>query len=130
MDVSDVTDGRRGPQSDLLGRDYWLAFATPSAVATPADIAALAEEHVAWLLGVEAEGKVLCSGPLLSGPGTRPGSGVTVYRARDEDEAQAIASEDPFVRAGVRTFVLHRWQLNEGSIHVRISLGTGTYEWE
>ncbi len=72
---------------------------------------------------------LLAAGPLLSGPGVRPGSGVTVLRAPDEDAARRIAADDPFVRAGLRTFDVYRWQLNEGSVSVRLSLGTGTYEW-
>ena len=69
------------------------------------------------------------SGPLLSGPGTGPGSGVTVIRADDGDAARAIAAADPFVQAGLRTFTVHGWWLNEGNVAVTISLGTGTYDW-
>ena len=69
------------------------------------------------------------SGPLLSGPGTGPGSGVTVIRAEDEGAARAIAAADSFVQAGLRTFTVHGWWLNEGNVAVTISLGTGTYDW-
>ena len=101
-------------------------------------IAAHVEEHIAWLLELERADVLFASGPLLSGPGVGPGSGVTVLRAPDEeaalrapDEEAAcmIAAGDPFVRAGLRTFGVHRWRLNEGSVSVRVSLGTGTYEW-
>ena len=88
-----------------------------------------AEKHVAWLLGLEADGVLFLSGPLLSGPGTGPGSGVTVIRADDQAAARAIAAADPFVQAGLRTFTLHGWRLNEGSVGMTISLGTGTYRW-
>jgi uncharacterized protein YciI len=117
------------PRSRLLGRDYWLVTATPGADTTSADIAALVPDHVTWLLDLEEQGLVLASGPLTSGPGTGPGSGITVLRAPSEDEARAIAEQDPFVLAGLRTFVIQGWRLNEGSISVRVSLGTGTYEW-
>ena len=70
------------------------------------------------------------SGPLLSGPGTGPGSGMTVLRAADEDEAGSIAANDPFAVKGLRTFTVHRWRLNEGSVGVRLSLGTATYDWQ
>jgi hypothetical protein len=52
-----------------------------------------------------------------------------VIRASDADAAEAVAARDPFVRAGLRMFTVHRWRLNEGSIGVRISLGTATYDW-
>ena len=113
----------------LLGRDYWLIWSVPAASTDQAAVDARVEEHVAWLLGLEAEGVLFLSGPLLSGPGTGPGSGVTVIRADDQNAARAIAAADPFVQAGLRTFAVHRWRLNEGSVGVTISLGTGTYRW-
>ncbi|MEU6582194.1 YciI family protein [Nocardia sp. NPDC046763] len=114
----------------LLGRDYWMVTSTPVDGTTTEDIAALAAAHIAWLLDLEERHLVFLSGPLVSGPGAGPGSGVTVLRASDEDEATDIASADPFVTAGLRTFVVHRWRLNEGSVSMRLSLGRGTYEWQ
>ena len=114
----------------LLGRDYWLIRSIPNAGTDQDAVAARVEEHVGWLLGLEEQGVLLASGPLLSGPGTGPGSGVTIIRAADEETARKIADGDPFVRHGLRTHQLYRWRLNEGSVGVRISLGTGTYHWQ
>jgi uncharacterized protein YciI len=116
--------------SRLLARDYWLILSTPTESTGQADIEAHVEEHVAWLLELERDQVLFVSGPLLSGPGTGPGSGATAIRAADEDEARRIAAGDPFVKAGLRTFEVHRWRINEGSVSVRVSLGTGTYEWD
>jgi len=113
----------------LLGRDYWLIRSIPHAGTDQAAIEVWVEEHVGWLLGLERQDVLLASGPLLSGPGTGPGSGVTIIRAPDEESARRIADGDPFVRHGLRTFELYRWRLNEGSVGVRVSLGTGTYDW-
>jgi uncharacterized protein len=113
----------------LLGRDYWLILSTPAAGTDQAAIDSRAAEHIRWLLRLEHDDVLFLSGPLLSGPGTGSGSGATVIRADDEDAARSIAARDPFVLAGLRTFTLHRWRLNEGSIGVRISLGTATYDW-
>ncbi|HEY2520977.1 MAG TPA: YciI family protein [Streptosporangiaceae bacterium] len=113
----------------LLGRDYWLVRSIPRPGTNEDTVAACVQEHVAWLLGLERQDVLLASGPLLSGPGTGPGSGLTILRAPDEETARKIADGDPFVRHGLRTFELYRWRLNEGSIGVRISLGTGTYDW-
>ena len=115
--------------SRLLARDYWLILSTPIAGTDRSAVAAHVEQHIAWLLELERQDVLFASGPLLSGPGVGPGSGVTVLRAADEDAARGIAAEDPFVLAGLRTFVVHRWRLNEGSVSIRMSLGTGTYEW-
>jgi hypothetical protein len=54
---------------------------------------------------------------------------VTVLRAASQEAAESIAAQDPFVLSGLRTFTVHQWRLNEGSIGVRLSLGTATYEW-
>jgi uncharacterized protein len=113
----------------LLARDYWLILSTPRPDTDRAAIEAHVEDHVAWLLKLEREDVLFVSGPLLSGPGVGPGSGVTVVRADEEAAARGIASSDPFVQAGLRTFEVYRWRLNEGSVTVRLSLGTGTYEW-
>jgi uncharacterized protein len=115
--------------SRLLGRDYWLILSTPAEGTDQAAVDSRVSEHVQWLLQLERDDVLFLSGPLLSGPGTGPGSGATVIRAADADAARAIAAGDPFVLAGLRTFTVHRWRLNEGSIGVRISLGTATYGW-
>ena len=57
---------------------------------------------MAWLLGLERDGVLLLSGPLTSGEGVGPGSGVTVLRAAGAEEALAIARQDPFALAGLR----------------------------
>jgi uncharacterized protein YciI len=114
----------------LLGRDYWLVRSIPRPGTNEDTVAACVQEHVAWLLDLERRDLLLASGPLLSGPGTGPGSGVTILRAPDEETARKIADGDPFVRHGLRTFELYRWRLNEGSVGVRVSLGTGTYDWQ
>jgi uncharacterized protein YciI len=118
------------PAAGLLGRDYWLIVSRPTQGTSREDIGAVVPAHLRWLLALEAEGRVLLSGPLLDGPGVGPGSGVTVLRARDADEASRIAARDPFVVAGLRAFDVFQWRLNEGSISVTISLGTGRYAWD
>ncbi|BEP14870.1 hypothetical protein acdb102_31810 [Acidothermaceae bacterium B102] len=116
--------------SRLLARDYWLILSTPRPGVEASDIQQHLQDHVAWLLGLEQSGVLFLSGPLLSGPGVGPGSGVSILRAADEAQAASIADQDPFVLAGLRTCVVHQWRLNEGSVSVRLSLGTGSYAWE
>ncbi|MFE3027394.1 YciI family protein [Nocardia tengchongensis] len=125
-----ATDHDAPDLSRLLGRDYWMVTSTPVDGTTAEDIAALVPAHIAWLLELEERHLVFLSGPLVSGPGAGRGSGVTVLRACDEAEVTAIASADPLVTAGLRTFVVHQWRVNEGSVSMRLSLGRGTYEWQ
>ena len=115
--------------TELLGRDYWLVMSIPAASTSGEDIRRHLDEHLAWVLKREADGVVFLSGPLTSGPDVRPGSGITVLRAGSAAEARAIAQEDPFVRAGLRTVEVYGWRVNEGAIRVNICLGTGRFEW-
>jgi hypothetical protein len=124
------TDAHRPDRSALLGRDYWLVLSTPAESTSAADIEGHVDAHLAWLLKLEVDGAVFLSGPLTSGPGARPGSGVTVLRAESAERASEIAATDPFVLAGLRSFEVFGWRVNEGTIQVRLSLGTGTYGWE
>jgi uncharacterized protein len=120
---------RRPDRSALLGREYWLVLSTPHPATTTADIERYVDEHLAWLLKLEADGTVFLSGPLTSGPGTGPGSGLTVLRADSAEHAAAIAATDPFAIAGLRTAQVFAWRVNEGAVNVTLSLGTGTYMW-
>jgi hypothetical protein len=43
-----------------------------------------------------------------------------VLRANSFDEAEAIAKEDPLHKAGLRTFTLQKWRLNEGRITITV----------
>ncbi len=125
MSASGPATGRSG----LLGRDYWLVLSTPRPSTAAADIGAHVDAHVAWLLKLEADGVLFLSGPLVSGPGTGPGSGITVLRAGSQAEAAAIAAADPFAQAGLRTFEVFGWRVNEGAVSVQISLGAGGFAW-
>jgi uncharacterized protein YciI len=115
--------------TELLGRDYWLVMSVPAPATTSDDIQRHLDDHLAWVLKLEADGVVFLSGPLTSGLDVRPGSGVTVLRAGNAEEARSIAQDDPFVRAGLRTVDVYGWRVNEGAIRVDISLGTGRFEW-
>lgn len=114
----------------MLGRDYWLILSTPVPGVTGEAIQAVLTDHLQWLLALEERHTIFLSGPLLEGPDVGPGSGMTVLRATDEAEATRVADQDPFVRAGLRTFAVYRWRVNEGSIGLRVSLGTGRYDWQ
>lgn len=116
-------------KSRFLGRRYWVVRWLPAPGTTPAGIERVLDAHLSWLLGLERLGKLFLSGPVLSGPQVGPGSGFTVLNVGSEKEARTIAAADPFVDAGLRTFELFDWLINEGEVHVQLSLGTGTYLW-
>jgi hypothetical protein len=128
-DQSVTPAGQAAEHGGLLGQDYWLIRSAPRPGTTGADIARHAADHVNWLLKLEADGVVFLSGPLTSGPGVAPGAGLTVLRADSAAAAAGIAAADPFVLAGLRTFEVFGWRVNEGAVQVQLSLGTGRYTW-
>jgi len=111
----------------MLGAQLWVIRWVPHEGVTAADVEVLLDAHLEWMLGLEAAGQVVASGPLTSGPGVAPGAGLTVLRASTEDEAAAIAAQDPFVVKGLRSFEVVGWRVMEGALTVRLSFGTTTY---
>jgi hypothetical protein len=49
-----------------------------------------------------------------------------VLRADSFEEAEAIAQTDPLHMAGLRTYTIQKWRLNEGSIMVTINYSDQT----
>jgi uncharacterized protein YciI len=114
-------------RSAMLGAQLWVVRWIPREGVTAADVEALLDAHLEWMLGLEAAGQVVASGPLTSGPDVSPGAGLTVLRASTEEKAAAIASQDPFVVKGLRGFEVLGWRVMEGALTVRLSFGTTTY---
>src|ERR671912_182626 len=108
-------------RSAMLGARLWVVRWTPREGVTAADVEAALDAHLEWMLGLEAAGHVVASGPLTSG------AGLTVLRASTEQEAVALAAQDPFVAKGLRTFDVFGWRVMEGALAVRVSFGTTSY---
>ena len=81
--------------------------------------------HLENMIDLERQGKVFASGPFDSGA---TGDGLTILRASSKEEAREIASRDPFVTSGLRTFEIREWLLMEGSVAVKANYSTGTFE--
>lgn len=60
--------------------------------------------HLAYLDGLRQAGKVLMAGPFVDGDG-----GMVMYDVESLEEAKRLASEDPLVKAGVRSLELRAW---------------------
>jgi len=79
----------------------------------PQDVMA---KHKAYVAGLEVDGKVFLAGPLSNAEGTyMSGAGMIVLRTASLEEARALAEADPMHAAGVRSFTLQAWRLNEGA---------------
>jgi uncharacterized protein len=75
-------------------------------------------EHLEYMISLERQGKLFASGPF--GDGTK-GDGMTILRAADVAEAREIASRDPFVVNGIRTFTIKPWTVMEGSLSLTVT---------
>ena len=85
----------------------------PPADAPPRD--RLMNAHKEYLADLERRGLLFGAGRLINGAEdehTSLGHGMIVIRAKSRAEAEAIAFEEPFTKAGHRTMVLHPWQEN------------------
>ncbi len=87
----------------------------------PELIGSLLPEHLQYMIGLEKAGILFASGPLGAGDGAVPGDGLTILNVDSLEHARTLASIDPFVRAGARTFSVREWTLMEGRINVSLS---------
>ena len=87
----------------------------------PELISSLLPEHLQYMIGLEKAGILFASGPLGAGDGAAAGDGLTVLNVDTLEHARTLASLDPFVRSGARTFSVREWTLMEGRMQVTLS---------
>lgn len=93
----------------------------PPADSPPRDV--LMNAHKEYLADLERRGLLFGAGRLFNAEEdehTSLGHGMIIIRARTRAEAEAVAFEEPFTKAGHRTMVLHPWQRNEGNVNISI----------
>lgn len=105
--------------SKFLGKELYVVTARP--VRSPAITDELLAAHLAHQVALERRGVLFAAGPLYPRDGDKPEAGMIVLRASSFEEAEALANEDPLHKAGVRTFTLQKWRVNEGSFTVTIN---------
>lgn len=110
----------------MLRKKFFVVFSRGSA--TPDQIAALLPEHLDYMIGLEKSGVLFASGPLADAEGKTRGDGLTILRAGSAEEARQIASQDPFVTGGLRSFEVREWTVMEGSLGVRINFSDQSLE--
>jgi uncharacterized protein YciI len=105
-DVHPLTD-------KFLGKEMYLVVTRP--VRSP-EIEKRLADHLAHQVELERKGIMFAAGPLYPRGSNVPEAGMFVLRAGSFEEAEAIANEDPLHKAGLRTYTLQKWRVNEGSI--------------
>jgi uncharacterized protein YciI len=107
----------------FLGKEMYLVVTRP--VRSP-EIAKRLAEHLAHQVELEKRGIMFAAGPLYPRDSETPEAGMFVLRANSFEEAEAIAKEDPLHKAGLRTFTLQKWRLNEGRITISVDFSDQT----
>src|SRR5262249_50093731 len=68
--------------------------------------------HLQYVFEIQRSGEMLAAGPLDLD--VEHISGMCILHARSREDAERIAHEEPYHRAGWRTNTVQSWQLNEG----------------
>lgn len=102
----------------FLGKEMYLVVTRP--VRSP-EIAKRLSDHLAHQVELEKRGVLFAAGPLYPRGSDTPEAGMFILRAGSFEEAEAIARTDPLHAAGLRTFTLQKWRVNEGRITVTVN---------
>jgi uncharacterized protein YciI len=130
QDVAERTEAERQARfQQLIGgflhKEMYVVVTRP--VQSP-EIAPMLLEHLENQVKLEKEGIMFAAGPLFDEGSDKPVAGMFVIRAASFDEAKAIADADPLHKAGLRSYTLRKWQVNEGQFQVRINFSDQTAE--
>ena len=101
-----------------LGKELYVITSTPAAAREELD--RLLPRHLQHQTRLEQDGILFAAGPLFNQNGSRAG-GLIIIRANSFAAAKAIADTDPYHAAGLRTYMLQRWTVNEGSYTLRVT---------
>lgn len=82
--------------------------------------------HLAWMIEAEKAGHIFLSGPVTPREGGTKLNGLTILHVASLDEAERLAQQDPLVTAGIVTFELFEWTVNEGAIPLTLTLSDST----
>ncbi|VVT25930.1 YciI family protein [Hoeflea sp. EC-HK425] len=103
--------------ANMLRKEFYVVTTTP---ARSPEIAKLLPEHLDYQVRLEREGKLFGAGPFYEEGDDVPSGGMIILRAQSAAEAREIADADPFHKAGLRTYTLRKWMMNEGAITLTI----------
>ena len=108
-----------------LALELYVAHSTPAKA--PEEVKASLPDHLAYQAELERAGKLAFAGPMSDETGEHmQGVGLIIYRAASLEDARALADADPMHQTGARSYVMHRWMINEGSLTLQVGLSTGS----
>ena len=83
-----------------------------------------AQAHLDHQVDLERRGILFAAGPLFEPDSPRfpPAAGLIVVRANNFEEATKIADSDPMHIAGLRSYSIRKWIINEGQLNLSVQL--------
>ena len=109
----------------FLGKEMYLVITRP--VRSP-EIEKRLSDHLAHQIDLEKRGILFAAGPLYPRDSNIPEAGMFVLRANSFEEAEEICKADPLHAAGLRTYTIQKWRVNEGSITLKVNYSDQTVE--
>jgi uncharacterized protein YciI len=111
----------------MLRKKLYVLISKP--IVPPDRLQPFLSAHLEYMIGLEKRGLIFASGPLSDGFGGPPtGEGLTIFRAKDLNEARALGEADPFYVNGLRSFDLKEWTVMEGALSLRVNLSDQSIE--
>ena len=111
----------------MLRKQLYVVFTRPAGGLGP--VMEILEEHLKFQISLEERGITFGAGPFWTDDEQEwRGEGMVIIRAKDLDEAKAIAAEDPMHTSGARVFEVRPWLMCEGSVTIKLSHSTRSYE--
>lgn len=110
-------------KAKMLAESYFVMYRK---VVSPEKLRPVMLAHYRWIIDLEKRNLVFASGPVFKRDGG-PGVGMTVFKAKDWDEAQELAASDPFCSSGAGEFHVDRWQINEGRVSITVDFSDRTF---
>lgn len=122
-----MSDPSRNDPDTLLARAAKLKlFAVVRRTRDQARLKERLSDHLRWMIQQEQIGKIFLSGPVSSGNGATQLDGLTIVRADALDAAQSIVNDDPLVASGIVEVDVFEWVVNEGGLHLFVTLSDST----
>jgi hypothetical protein len=121
--MADAPSNVHPTTKNFLGKEMYLVVTRP--VRSP-EIEKRLMDHLNHQVELEKRGIMFAAGPLYPRGSDMPEAGMFVLRASSFEEADAIAKEDLLHKAGLRTYTIQKWRVNEGRITVTVDFSDQT----
>ena len=121
--MQDATTRVQQMTGKMLGKHLYVIHTTP--IASRDQILPLLPDHLEHQVRLEKSGIMFAAGPMTNEDSSAAG-GLIVIRAESFEAARGIADSDPLHKAGLRTYTIRRWTVNEGCYTVRINYSDQT----